>query len=256
MNQEQRLKDILTFLSEHRSIHIEQICDRYQISRDSARRDLVRLQESGAIIRTHGGAMLATSAPFIQQYEDRLEQSAVKQKIGAAAASLIADRESLFMDASTTVQAAAEALSVSHTTIITNSIDIAAILGKKGQAKIHLLGGEYDSFNRNVTGAQTIEMVSRYQVQTLLLGACSLSDEGISSPISGEAALKREMVRRANRVIVLADHEKFHKSFVHHVAQWQDIDVLITDQQPPDAALQSLKESQVEVIIAGGENNT
>ena len=109
------------------------------------------------------------------------------------------------MDASTTVHFAAATLSVSNVVVVTNSIDVATTLGKKDSSKVYLLGGEFNAWNRNVTGIQALEMLRNYRVQTLFIGACGLTLEGLNSPLVEEAYLKREMIQRADRVIVLAD---------------------------------------------------
>jgi DeoR/GlpR family transcriptional regulator of sugar metabolism len=255
LTQEERLKNIVHYLKENRKIRLEQICEKFDISRDSARRDLVRLEQSGTIVRTHGGAVLAASSLSTQRYEERLETMDAKRSIGRAAAHRITDGESVLMNASTTVQAAAEALTAKHLTVITNSLDITNILGMKEEIRIHLLGGEFNPWNRNVTGAQTLEMLSTFSVQTLLLGACSVNEQGISSPLVDEAYMKREMIRRADRVIVLADHQKFNKSFIHHVSGLQDIDMLITDIEPPPALKEACALHNIELIIAQGGIN-
>lgn len=197
MTQDERLKGILKYLKENGQIRMEQICEIFHISRDSARRDLVKLEEARLIVRTHGGAMLPSTGISIISYEDRMQEKASKKRIGRLAAEFIRDGETLFLDASTTVQAAVEACEAKNINAVTNSIDVAAFLGKKQNGKVHLLGGEYNAWHRNVTGPQTIGMIRDYRVQTLFLGACAITPEGLSTPSLEEAYVKREMIARA-----------------------------------------------------------
>ena len=147
MNQDERLKHIIAHLKEHGNIRIDQICESYSVSRDSARRDLVKLEEARLIVRTHGGAILSSPNLSTKPYEERLENQEAKKRIGKAAAALIRDGETLFVNASTTVQAAVEAFSTKYIyiTAVTNSIDAAALLGKRPTGKAHLLGGQYNA---------------------------------------------------------------------------------------------------------------
>lgn len=90
MYQEERLISIIDYLKEHKRISVEQICSLFGVSRDTARRDLVKLQEQGAIIRTRGGAILPTVHDEVKDYSGRLGMvSEEKSMIGKAAASLI-----------------------------------------------------------------------------------------------------------------------------------------------------------------------
>ncbi|WP_139998720.1 DeoR/GlpR family DNA-binding transcription regulator [Paenibacillus paridis] len=256
MTQEERLKGILEHIKENGKIRIEQICEKYHISRDSARRDLVKLEEARLILRTHGGAVLPSSGNFTAPYHVRLENQATKKRIGRLAAGLVHDGETLFLDASTTVQAAIEALSAKDITAVTNSIDAAAFLGKKETGKVHLLGGEYNAWNRNLTGPQTIAMIQDFRVQTLFLGACAITPDGLSCPQLEEAYVKREMISRADKVYVLAESIKFEKSFLHHVCGLESINILITDSEPPVAVQEILDKHRIEILIVQeGDNN-
>jgi DeoR/GlpR family transcriptional regulator of sugar metabolism len=256
MTQDERLKDILEYLKQYGKIHMEDICKRYKVSRDTARRDLVKLNDTKLIVRVQGGAMLSTFASQVPHYEQRFADRDIKRKIGQTAAALVKDNDYLFMDASTTVQLTAESLSAHNLVVVTNSIDVAIILGKKGGMKIHLLGGEFDFWNRSVTGVEAMEMLRNYHVQTLFVGACGFTLDGLSSPIVEEAYLKREMIRRAERVVVLADCSKFTKVFFHHICGLEEIDVLITDKEPPEYLKDALTQYNIECLIAmGGEHN-
>lgn len=255
MTQEKRLQSILHFLHKHGKIRLEQICDLFQVSRDSARRDLVKLEESGLVVRIRGGAILPTGSLNFTSYEERTENMESKRLIGRIAADLIADGETVLFDASSTIQMAAEELHASNVDIVTNSIDAADVLGKKDKVKVHLLGGEYHPWNRNVTGGQTIEAICRFHVQTLLLGACGIKNNGLSSPMVNEAYVKKEMIRHADRIIVLADHSKFQKSFLHHVCGFDEIDILITDKEPPQEIRELLMKHRVRTIIAEQQFN-
>ncbi len=144
MYQEERLISIIDYLKERKRISVEQICSLFGVSRDTARRDLVKLQEQGAIIRTRGGAILPTVHDEVKDYSGRLGMvSEEKSMIGKAAASLIREGDRMILDASTTVQSCAEHLPDVNCTIITNSINLAEVLSSRKGADIHLLGGSF-----------------------------------------------------------------------------------------------------------------
>ncbi|GIM45280.1 HTH-type transcriptional repressor GlcR [Collibacillus ludicampi] len=250
MYQEERLISILQHLKDHKRISIQEICDLFSVSRDTARRDIIKLEEQGRIIRTRGGAILPTLKKEIFAYKERLGREPVeKRDIARVAASLIKDGDYIIMDASTTVQFVAEYLSTKNNVVVTNSIDIADLLSRKEDIKIRLLGGELNPRHRFLYGASTISKLSEYQVDKLFLGACGITSDGLTYPDEEEGYVKREMIRRADQVIVLADHTKFGKRLFHKISGFENIDIIITDQEPDGDIAAILREHNVEVII-------
>jgi len=253
MYQEERLMAILQHLQTHRRISVQEICDRFGVSRDTARRDIVRLEEQGEILRTRGGAILPTLSKSNPKLAERLQrESGSKQRIGALAATLIKDRDYLILDASTTVQVAAMHLRSADNVVVTNSLDIASLLSEKEQITVHLLGGRLDLENRYVYGARAIAMLADYHADKLLIGTHGLTHEGLYIPTEEEGFLVREMIRRADQVILLADHSKFGVKHFARIAGLEQIDILVTDRMPPEDLLQALQRHEVELLVTEG----
>lgn len=255
MFQEERLMHILQHLRQNRRISVEEICAKFGVSRDTARRDIVRLEEQGAIIRTRGGAILPTLSKLVDDYDTRLATKPHNKKaIGRFGAALIRPGDYVIMDSSTTVQEAAEALAGKDNVVVTNSIDIAGLLIRKEGVSVHLIGGQLHKKQRFVYGAKAIAMIGDYQVDKVLLGACGITADGLSNPYEEESLLIREMMCRADQVIVLADHSKFGKRLFHRVAGLDAVDILVTDREPESGILEALSRHQVELIIAEGDD--
>jgi DeoR/GlpR family transcriptional regulator of sugar metabolism len=253
MFQEERLISVLEYLKNHKRISVDEICEHYNVSRDTARRDIVKLEEQGSIIRTRGGAILPTLSKGVGNYEQRLQaEPSSKQTIGKLAASLIQDSDYLLMDASTTVLYAATEMATKHNVVVTNSIEIAAILTRKEDTVIHLLGGLLDKKHHCVFGAKAIEMLKEYHVDKLFIGTCGITEDGLSSPDEEDSYLAREMMRRADQVIVLADHSKFGKRLFHRLADFHEIDKIVTDLEPSPEIREKLLDANVEILLATG----
>jgi DeoR/GlpR family transcriptional regulator of sugar metabolism len=250
MNQDERIQSIIHYLKENYKIQLDDICELYGISRDTARRDLVKLEEEGDIIRIRGGAMLPTLTKNTKIYRERMHASENKRGIGQIAASLIKDGDYILMDTATTIQYTAEYLSTKNNVIVTNSIDVAGILCDKPNITTHLLGGELNTWHRNVFGPRTLEMLSDFKVDKLILGACGISSDGLSAPSVDEAYVKLEMIKRADQIIVLADSSKFGKHLFHRICDLGKINILVTNQEPDSKMKDILKNYQVEIIVA------
>jgi DeoR/GlpR family transcriptional regulator of sugar metabolism len=212
------------------------------------------MDELGMIIRTHGGAILPTVPKDVYEYKERMNrESEGKRHIGRHAASLIHKGDYVIMDASTTVQIAAEHVSAERVEIVTNSIDIADTLSAKDKVKIHLLGGELHKEHRFLYGPSTIAKLADYHVDKLFLGACRITEDGLSYPYEDEGALKREMIRRTDQVIVLADHTKFGTRMFYKVAGLDSIDLIITDKYPNQKFMDTLHRNNVEIVVVTEE---
>ncbi len=255
MYQEERLLAILQYLQKHKRISVQDICELFDVSRDTARRDIVKLEEQGSILRTRGGAILPSLTKTVNTYHERLQMKpGNKRSIGAVAAGLIKDGDYIIMDASTTVQFAAQSMSSRENLVVTNSIDIAGILADHEGVSVNLLGGRLQNRHRYVYGSRTIEMLSDYQVDKLLLGACAISSGGLTIDHEEEGFLLREMIKRADQIIVLADHSKFGRIMFHRVAGLDKIDILITDSMPDGVLDAALRKHEVEVIVVPVED--
>ncbi|CAM2871757.1 DeoR/GlpR family DNA-binding transcription regulator [Paenibacillus sediminis] len=256
MYQEERIQAILEYLKEHQRVSIQDICRLFEVSRDTARRDLLKMDELGVIIRTHGGAVLPTQTKEVKEYKDRLtKESGEKQEIGRFAATLVKNGDFIAMDASTTVQYAAENISAQDIVVVTNSIDNADTLSKKEKVTIHLLGGILDPKHRFLYGSATLSKLADYHVDKLFLGACGITSSGLSFPHEEDGAVKREMIRRAGQVIVLADHTKFEHQMFYKIADLEEVDLLITDKRPSDKMMNELSDHGVQLFIVSEENN-
>jgi DeoR/GlpR family transcriptional regulator of sugar metabolism len=250
MQQEERLAAVLRHLQRHQRITVEQMCDWFGISRDSARRDLVKLEERGEIIRVRGGAVLPTLTKHVQSYQERLNNPAGKREIGRAAASLIRSGDYLLLDTATTVQFAAECMSAEQCVIVTNSIDVADIFSRKRSAEIHLLGGQLNVWHRGLFGPKTIADLHEMRVDKLLLGACGITSEGLTAQTVDEAYVKKAMLACADQVIVLADSSKFGKRLFHKVCSLDKIDIVVTDAEPAETVRGALEQAGVELLVA------
>lgn len=251
MTQEERIRAIVDYLKRNQNISMEDICTMYEVSYDTARRDLVKMESDGQIVRVRGGAILPSMTKHINSYKQRLEDAGSKRSIAFSAASLIQNGDHLMLDTGTTTQYIAEFMTSADNVVVTNSIDIAAILCDKPNTTTHMLGGMLHAWHRYAHGPRTIEMLRDIRVDKLFLGTCGISAEGLFAPTEEEAYLKREMIKRANQVILLADSAKFEKTLFHRVCPFEDIDILITDANPPVPFDQIAVDCNIQVIVAG-----
>lgn len=249
--QEERLFSIMEFLRKHKRISVEQICSLFQVSRDTARRDIVKLEKEKSIIRTRGGAILPAVHHVVENYSRRLKiVSEEKKTIGKKASSLIHPDDRIILDTSTTVQSCAEQIDNIDCTVITNSINQAEVLSSRPKLNIQLLGGTLQKEHRFLYGTSVVEKLSDYHVDKVFIGVVGISDRGLTNVHEVDGVVKRKMIEQADQVIVLADHTKLGVTGFFRFADLQDVDILITDRTPPAIFRELLDRHNVELLTA------
>lgn len=250
MYQEERLEGIVEMIREQGRVRLEEICSSFQVSRDTARRDLVKLAERWEVTRMHGGALLPKSGKGRMEYTARLQKfSAEKKRIARAAASFIREGDSIIFDTSTTVQAIPACIDVPRFTAVTNSIYAAELLAETN-ADINLLGGQLNKEQRFLYGPSVLAKLEEFYADKLFVGTFGISEEGLSSYHEEDGYVKKMMMKRANEVIVVADHSKLEKRGFYTFSSLEGVDKVLTDREPSSFMKDVFEEYNVEWIIA------
>lgn len=211
---EQRIEAILKALSEQRAVSVAHLCQVTGASESTIRRDLTELASQGKLNKVHGGAVLTgeefygkeldmeTKRQFFTQEKDRIAQRAVQ---------LIGDDDIVYLDSGTTVLRMAEHLQTCQALFVTNSIECAYQLTKRG-LKVYVLGGVLKSNTVAIIGAEAQRCLGRYNFTKAFLGCNGITiNQGFTTPDPEEAAVKAMAASRAQRVYVLSDSSKFGK---------------------------------------------
>lgn len=229
MFQEARLLKILDYLKQHQSMSVGEICSIFQVSRDTARRDIVKLVQEGVVVRTHGGVALPELQKELSSYQDRLiKESTSKNLIGKLGAKLIHDHETVFLDVSTTVQFVAEHIHAKQITAITHSIDNVGILSKRDDLTIYVLGGYLHTKNRLLYGPSVIDKISEIRADKAYIGATSILPDGLYYPYEEDVRVKKEMAKQSDQVILVVDHSKFSAKSRFKL-DIDYVDIIVTD---------------------------
>lgn len=249
----ERLAIIRTLLSEQGAVRVGDLMRRLGASRETVRRDLAELETLGEIRRVHGGAVpagqrAALEPPFASR---KVSMLAEKKAIAAAAAQLVQDGESLYLDLGTTALEVARQLSGRQLTIITNSVPAALAAVHAPGSIVVLLGGTLRPGDRALSGAETLRGMQHYYVDTAVIGAGGVSAKaGITDYHLEEAAVRQTAVEHAKRTLVVADHKKFGVVGVAAVCALTDVDCIITDRGVEGDTVASIRSLGVAVVIA------
>lgn len=248
-----RRESILNLLSERGFVSVVEIAEMFDVSEMTARRDLQRLDESGLIRRTHGGAAWSASGTGYDPSFDtrRREQAEAKQAIGRYVAELIANGDTVGIDVGTTTLEVADALTRRQgLTVFTASVPAALAL-LDSDAEIYLLGGRLRKQELSLVGGTTIDQLSAYHLDKAVLGAGGLSNQhGLTDSSIEDTAVTQALISRARYRILAIDHTKFERVALAHIAPLDVIDCLVTDREPRPETMEILAANGIEIHVA------
>jgi DeoR family transcriptional regulator, fructose operon transcriptional repressor len=256
--EEERKQKIADYVQEHERASVGELAQYFQVSESTVRRDLKDLEEAKQLRRTHGGAVAVqndnTEPPFNEK-EDRLRNQ--KEWIAKAAASIVEEGDTLFLDAgSTTYYLAKELRAFKKLTVVTNSIMAAQELAGSPHIDLLLTGGSLRYETLAMVGPVAEKTMDMVRVDKVFLAINGLdSENGLTTPSMVEAEMKRRMIRAGKQIILLADHSKYGKVSFARVAALKEIDILITDADIPALGAAALEEAGIQLMIAqpGGD---
>ena len=226
----ERQRRIEEMLREQGRVEVLELARLLQVSEHTVRRDLLALQEQGLLQRTHGGAVSLDTQRLGLGARSAVLADA-KAALGRAAAALVEPGQTVVLDAGSTPLAMARALTVRPLTVITSSLDVAALFADDRQVEIVLTGGTWQHANRAMWGPAALATLANCRTDWAVPGACAIDARlGVSAPFEADAALKRAMVACARRTLILADHSKLDNASPFHVADWSQVHLLLIDQ--------------------------
>ncbi|QAA24070.1 HTH domain-containing protein [Sporolactobacillus terrae] len=254
MYQEERLVTILDVLQKKHSLSVADLCALLHVSRDTARRDIVKLTEQGAAIRTHGGIALPDLKKRILAYRERMKAySQEKMLIGKKALSFLAPNGTYFLNASTTISCMAKQMHDS-VSIFTHSLDVADLLSEDEQSSVYLFGGSFQLRNRFFFSVDSIKQIERLHFDAAFLGAAALGTDGIYYEDEEDAWISRTVSERSDRTLILADHKKCEQMSRFKAFDWDAVDQFITDCKPPEKIDAACKMQGAELILIDSDS--
>ena len=244
MKAEIRRSTIIDLLERERTVSVDELSTRFEVSEVTIRKDLKQLEERGFLERIHGGAVYAPRVRYNPSFKEKTHlRSRAKVAIAELAIEEVHDGESIILDAGSTTLAMARLLRRrrKRLVVITNSIPV--VLELAGSSlEVLLLGGHLRHHSLAMIGPATVETLRSYHADTAFLGATGVDvDHGYTTPNALEAETKAAMVRASTRTIVLADASKLSRVTLAKFADFDSADWLVTDSTAPRSFLEAAR---------------
>lgn len=249
---EERRRRILDLLEEEERVTVEELVERFDVSAVTIRGDLDALAESGALVRSHGGALKQLDQGDIRISVKETLNHREKLRIGHAAARLIRRADTIILDSGTTTAEIAKqikSLKLDALTVITNGLNVAMHLADLPHVRVIVIGGLMH-MSYSTVGPQAEQMLSGLNADHLFLGVDGLDPEiGLTTPDVLEAQLNSLMIRMAREVTVVADSSKLSRRSLSVIAGIGDIQRVITDHKADPQMVSILRERGIEVML-------
>jgi DeoR family glycerol-3-phosphate regulon repressor/DeoR family fructose operon transcriptional repressor len=248
-----RRTEMLRFIKQFGQITVTEMSARFEVSLDTIRRDLDNLADQGLIRRTHGGAVPVDSmASADSPFEERINARQVaKTSIGRTAAQLISEGETLIVNGGSTAVAFAASLGdLQRLTIVTNNLSLPAAIPPMPMTSLYLIGGEIRSGARVTLGPVGFVGARQIIADTAVIGVGGITEDGISTSRIEEAMMMASMISAARRTIVIADKTKLGRLGFAVVAPLDQLDVLVTDEEPQGELKVALEAAGVRIVVA------
>jgi len=248
-----RRAEILRLVKQLGQITVTEMSARFEVSLDTIRRDLDTLADQGLISRIHGGAVpIDSMASADSPFEERINAHQIaKTSIGRAAVRLISSGETLIVNGGSTAVAFAASLGdLQHLTIVTNNLSLPAAIPPNPVSSLYLIGGEIRSGARVTLGPVGFVGTRQIIADTAVIGVGGITEDGVSTSQIEEATMMAGMIAAARRTIVIADKTKFGRLGFAVVAPLDQLDVLVTDEEPPGELKVALEAAGVRIVVA------
>lgn len=247
-----RHERILSLLESRGFVSIGSLAKSFAVSEQTVRRDLNDLERRGLVTRYHGGAGLPPVAGDVDYDKRKRRHAQEKRRIANLVASQIPEGATIFIDIGTTMEAVAEALLQHHRlTVVTNHLTVAMILNRKRDFQVILAGGVLKHNDQATTGEATREFLEKFRVGYGIFGIGGISEDGdLMDYDFRDIGVSSTAMKISRKRLVALDHSKFDSNAMVRVAHLRDIDMVFTDEVPPQRLTRMLSDNRVALFTA------
>jgi len=232
---------------------VEELADQLDVTLQTVRRDVQRLADAGLLTRFHGGVCSPSSTIENLAHQERQTLNAAgKSAIARMVAEEIPNDCSLMLNIGTTTEAIARAL-MHHRglRVITNNLNVAAILSGNTQCEVIVASGVVRPRDRGIVGESTVDFIRQFKVDVAVIGISGIEPDGSLRDFDyREVRVAQTIIEHAREVWLTADHTKFNRPAMVELARLDQIDRLFTDLPPPAPFPGLLADAGVRLAVA------
>ncbi|WP_294523040.1 DeoR/GlpR family DNA-binding transcription regulator [uncultured Anaerovibrio sp.] len=247
-----RIQKIRELLEDNHSISINTLCDTFNVSKYTIRRDINELEKTGFLKKVYGGIVLQeqehnSPEPFSLR-ESRNVQA--KKKIAHIAASQVQDGDIIYIDSGTTTMHMLPFLvKRQHLTIVTASVYVINAAAALNQFNIISTGGALYMPSMAFVGPTVLDNLKHYNISKAFMASTGVSIEhGITNASPLESEIKRSLIQKASKKFLLADTSKLDVASLISYCDLKDLDCVIMEKTPPARYIEYLDQNHVTLL--------
>lgn len=248
-----RINRIHELLKSIHNVSINELCDTFDVSKNTIRRDIAELEEQGVIRKVYGGIVLAkdesaSPEPFSSRENRNIE---AKKKIARLAASQVKDGDVIYIDSGTTTMHMIPYLTDKHRlTIVTASVHVINAASAYNNLNVIATGGSLYIPSKAFIGQSVITCLNNYNISKAFLASTGISlEHGATNASPLECEIKRCLVEKSCIKYLLIDHSKLDVASLMSYCALKDLDYVIMDEEPPAKYLEHFQQNHIQLEI-------
>lgn len=247
----ERRNAILARLSAEGKVIVSELSTEFDVTEETIRRDLEKLDKEGLAKKTYGGAVINQSLNTDLPYHVRKRSNVDKKEyIAEKIAGMIHDGDYIMLDSSSTAIYVTKYIkNLKNITLITNSVETLIELADKSDWKVLSTGGALRKGSLSLVGASAERMIRSFHVDLAVCSSKGIDiNMGITDSNEKESEVKRAIFDSSTRKILAIDSSKFDKISFVRVGDINNVDVVVTDKEPSSSWIEHLNNKNVELI--------
>jgi DeoR family glycerol-3-phosphate regulon repressor len=247
-----RHSEIIELAKDSGRVLVDELATHFNVTPQTIRKDLNDLCEQRLLSRIHGGALFPSGIENME-YEARRKIAAdEKDAIGKAAARIIPDNASLFINIGTTTEAVSNAL-LDHSglMVITNNINVANRMRVYPSIEVVIAGGVVRGSDGGVVGEAAVDFIRQFKVDYAVIGASAIDHDGALLDFDfREVKVAQAIIANARQVILVSDRTKFERTAPVRIGHLSQVDTFITDRCDIASIRRICVDSEVDLVEA------
>ncbi|MCF8020043.1 MAG: DeoR/GlpR family DNA-binding transcription regulator [Vallitaleaceae bacterium] len=246
-----RFETIRQILINDKKVMVADLSEVFQVTEETIRRDLEKMEDEGFLTRTYGGAILneVSNTENIHFYKRSQKNLKEKQIIANKALPIIKETSTMSVDsASTSIELVKLLKDRKDLTILTNSIAVLQEL-ELSDVRVVSIGGEFNKNSLSLQGQLAKDNIKKYHVDIIVMSCKGLDMEaGVLDSNESEAEIKKAMISQASEVALLVDSSKFDQKAFVKLVEFKYVDYVITDKKPDTKWIELFEKNNIKII--------
>jgi DeoR family glycerol-3-phosphate regulon repressor len=257
-----RQRDILSLAEDEGYVSVESLAETFSVTQQTIRSDINNFCDQELLTRAHGGAFYSKAHNFAYKSRKSLA-SDEKKEIADAVAAIIPDNSSIVLGniystkSGTTTELVAESLYLHQgLKVITNDINIVNIFVQFNNAEVWLAGGKVRNLDSAVIGINTADFIKQFKVDYAVVGVSAIDNDGALMDFDyEEVQVSKAIFNHCRKLILVADNFKFDSTAPMLIGNISEVDILVTNIQPPLEIIDLCNSNNVEIVVASNSNS-